>query len=289
MTLVSHWKFSGNIEDAQGASMGKGQNVTYTTGVDGTADGAAFFNGVDSFIEVNDHSALHMGTEDFTISLWVKADGGVEGPRGDLLCKFDETRRTGINLSFASSSPGYSSMGDARNIHFGIDHDYTGEWEDCGKPKEDNSLISTLVVYKGELYTGIADALDPKEACHVYKYKGDRTWVDCGRVGDDPGTLSVHSIVVHDDDLYAGTGTWDWEKTTAGIGGPTRVYRYAGGTVWIDCGSFGNGLRVLCLASFKGKLYAGDDTGCCYRYEGGTQWTFCGSAFPGKHIGNHRR
>lgn len=276
MTLIAHWQFSGNPEDAQGVCHSKAHNISYTTGVDGEQNGAALFNGMDSFIEIDDTAALRLGTNDFTFSLWVKADGRLENPRGDLLCKFDETRRTGLNLSLSSSSPGYSSIGDSRNIHFGIDNDRAGEWEDCGKPKEDNSLISTLVVYKGELYTGIADALDPNDACRVYKYAGNRKWVDCGRVGDDPRTLSVYSILVHNGGLYAGTGTWDWEKTVEGIGGPNHVYRYEGGTTWVDCGAFGTGLRVLCLASFKGNLYAGDDTGRCYRYDGGTSWTFCG-------------
>jgi hypothetical protein len=84
------------------------------------------------------------------------------------------------------------------------------------------------------------------------------------------------SMIVHKGYLYAGTGVWDWEKAIAGIGGPNHVYRYEGGTQWRDCGPVGNGYRVFSLASFKGNLYAGDDTGRCYRHDADTSWSFCG-------------
>lgn len=276
MALVSNWKFNGTAKNSVSSCHGKAHNLAYTEGVDGIPEGAALFNGRDSFIEVEDYDAIHLGTGDFTIALWVKADNTIESARGDLLSKFDESARTGFNLTMSASSPGYSSIGDSRNIHFGTDQDIVGEWEDYGKPTDDNSLISTLIVYKGELYTGIADALDPRNACRVYKYAGGKQWIDCGRVGDDLSTRSVFSVLVHEGGLYAGTGTWDWEKTVAGIGGQNRVYRYDGGTTWVDCGAVGTGLRVLCLASFKGNIYAGDDTGRCYRYDGGTTWSYCG-------------
>jgi len=131
------------------------------------------------------------------------------------------------------------------------------------------------VVYKGQLYAGIADAVDPNDACRVFRYAGGEKWIDCGRLGDDPLTLSAQSTIVHNGNLYAGTGTWDWVKVSAGIGGPTHVYRYQGGTSWGDCGQVGDGYRVESLASFKGHLYASVDKGGCYRYEGGKRWTLC--------------
>ncbi|MEK6689146.1 MAG: hypothetical protein AABZ01_11900, partial [Gemmatimonadota bacterium] len=148
----------------------------------------------------------------------------------------------------------------------------------------DNPLISTLIAYKGDLYTGIADAKDPKDACHVYRYAGGRKWVDCGRVTPDLRTPSIYSIVVHEGSLYVGTGAWDWEKAWAGATGPNHVYRYEGGTRWHDCGQFGEGYRVMSLASYKGKLYAADDKQKIYRFDGDGRWTGCGQIAAGTKL-----
>jgi hypothetical protein len=154
---------------------------------------------------------------------------------------------------------------------------------DCGKPWKTNPLISTFAVYKNELYTGIADAATPEEACRVFRYAGGTDWVDCGRLCSDPLTLSAMSTAVHKGRLYAGSGVWDWDKAIAGIGGPTHVYVYEGDKQWRDCGRFGHGFRVFAFASFKGSLYASDDTGKCYRYDGDQNWAFCGQ------VGNEHR
>jgi hypothetical protein len=175
-------------------------------------------------------------------------------------------------------------MGDAKNLHFGIDNAINGSWLDCGRPSKNNPLVSTLTVYKGDLYTGIADASKPEDACHVFRYAGGTDWVDCGRVGTHPLAVSVFSIIVHKGQLYAGTGVWDWDRALAGIGGPNRVYRYAGGTRWEDCGQFGNGYRTMALVSFKGDLYAGDDEARFYRYDGNQKWSFCGQVAPTSEI-----
>ena len=90
-------------------------------------------------------------------------------------------------------------------------------------------------------------------------------------------------MIVHDGKLYAGTGVWDWDRAKGRVPGfttaPTRVFVYEGGTKWRDLGQVGNGSRVLCMASFKGELYAGLDAvgkGRCFKYDG-TRWTDCGA------------
>jgi hypothetical protein len=75
-------------------------------------------------------------------------------------------------------------------------------------------------------------------------------------------------VIVHKGRLYAGSGVWNWDKAIKGISGPTHVYCYEGDKQWRDCGRFGSGFRVFSMASFKGDLYTGDDTGKCYRYDG---------------------
>jgi len=271
--LVAHWKLDGNCQDSLGVHHGVGHNIKFVADRDGRAEGAAMFNGLDGYIEVAHDEELPSGTREFSLAFWVKLPGNIDTVLGDILSKYDPDRRKGINISVGGSSQNYSSVSDIRNLYFGIDNGVNGSWIDCGRPWKSNPLIATLTVYKGKLYTGIADASKPEDACRVFCYGGGTEWTDCGRLGRDPLTLSICSMIVHKGQLYAGTGVWNWEKAFAGIGGPTHVYRYEGGTEWRDCGRFGNGYRVMSLASFQGDLYASDDAGGCYRYDGGTNWS----------------
>jgi hypothetical protein len=271
--LVAHWKLNGNCRDSLGVHHGMGHNIKFVEDRGGRAEGAALFNGVDGYIEVAHDEGLAFGTRDFSMAFWAKLPGNVDTVNGDILTKYDPDLRRGINISVGGSSQNYSSVCDIRNLYFGIDNGVSGSWTDCGRPWKSNPLIATLTVYKGNLYTGIADASKPEDACHVFRYAGGTDWIDCGRLGSDPLTLSICSMIVHKGQLYAGTGVWNWEKAFAGIGSAPHIYRYEGGTEWQDCGRFGNGYRTMSLASFKGDLYATDDVGGCYRYDGGTNWS----------------
>ncbi|MBI1984476.1 MAG: LamG domain-containing protein [Acidobacteria bacterium] len=276
--MVAHWNLDGDFRDSVGAHHGEGRGVKFVEGRDGRSGGAALFDGVENLIEVPHDIRLFHGSDEFSISAWVNLGENLVSVHGGILTKYDPAARRGVNLTVMGSSPGYSSMGDAKYLHFGIDNAINGSWMDCGKPWKSNPLIGTLVVYKGRLYAGLGDASRPEDACHVFRYEGGTDWVDCGRLGSHPLTASVFSVVVHKGHLYGGTGVWDWLKAHAGMGGPNHVYRYEGGTEWRDCGQVGNGYRTMSLASFNGELYAADDTlpGKVYKYEGGTSWSFCG-------------
>jgi Concanavalin A-like lectin/glucanases superfamily len=276
--LIAHWRFDGDCQDELGHHHGEAHGLTFAEGVDGGAAGAAIFNGVDSIVEVPDADALNFGTEPFSIAFWVKVKEDVESAPGDLMNKFDASLRRGFNLSLVGSSSGYSSFGDSKGIHFGIDNGINGSWLDCGRPWKSNPMITTLAVYKGQLYAATSDAARAEDACRVFRFEGGGKWVNCGRVGNDPLTLSAMTMAVYKGKLYAGTGTWDWEKSNAGRGGRNHVYRYEGGTNWRDCGAVGNAFCVMSLASFKGKLYATDDSSKCYRYDADGSWAYCG--FP---------
>ena len=278
--LMAHWPLRQNAQDAVGQNHGVARNVTFS-GSAVPAPGAATFDGRDSVIEVPDVEALRLGNQDFTIAAWIRCAMPMRGVFGDVLSKFDPACRCGISLQVAGSSAGYSSMSDARHVHFGIDDGYVGAWEDCGKPWPSNSLVSALVAMEGELYAGIADADDPMDAAHVFRWAGGSEWIDCGRLGDDPNHLSVQSMIVHDGRLYAGTGIWDWRRASGDGFEPalSRVFVYEGETRWRDLGQVGDSVRVLTLASFDGHLYAGLDRvggGHCFRYDG-SQWVDCGA------------
>lgn len=275
--LIAHWPLREDSRDIVGAASGKPVNVVF-------ADGAAIFNGRDSRIQVSSAEALNAGTKDFSLAVWVRCKTPFASTLGDLVSKFDGAARRGINLHVSGSSPAYSAMSDTRHVHFGIDDGYVSGWTDHGKPLESNSLIANLVAFEGELYCGIADANRAKDRARVFRFGGDKKWIDCGRLGDDGNHHSVMSMIVHQGKLYAGTGIWDWVQALGGLKGapppaPTRVFVYEGGTRWKDLGQVGNGSRVLCLASFKGELYAGLDSvgkGHAYKYDG-KKWIDCGS------------
>jgi hypothetical protein len=218
-TLIAHWPLNGNTDDAVGPHHGAARNVAFGEGPDGSVCGAALLNGRDSRIEVRDAEPLHLGEDDFSITVWVKPESPMRSIFGDILSKFDARRCRGINLKIAGCSPAYNAMSDARHVHFGIDDGYLGPWEDCGKPWPTNSLIPCLIVFEGKLYCGIADAADPKDAARVFRWGGGEQWIDCGRLGDDPNHLSVQSMIVHRGKLYAGTGIWDWVRSREGAEG----------------------------------------------------------------------
>ena len=281
--LIAHWPLNGTPRDAQGQHHGQALNVAFGPGPDGSHPAAAQFNGRDSVIEVPDAEPLRLGNRDFTASVWVRCPAPISGVFGDVLSKFDPAGRCGLNLQIAGSSPAYNAMSDTRHVHFGIDDGYVGPWQNLGKPWPSNALVTCLIVMEGELYAGIADAADPMDAAHVFRWEGGNQWVDCGRLGSDPSILSVQAMVVHKGSLYAGTGVWDWYKARGHVEGftpsPTRVFRYEGGTDWRDLGQVGEGTRVLCMASFDGDVYAGLDAhgrGACFRYDGST-WVDCGA------------
>jgi len=273
--LIGHWKLCGDCLDSSPGGAHHGVNHGALLGPD-----AAVLDGAGGHIEIPADPALALGRGDFTLSVWVRCAADA-GDTGDIVTQYDPERRRGLNLTITASAPGYSSVSDARNLLFGIDDGVVGEWVDCGRPLPDNPLISTLIVYRGDLYTGTADATDPRDACHVYRYAGGKEWVDCGRVTPDPRTPSIYSIVVHQGSLYVGTGAWDWERAWNGDTGPNHVYRYEGGTTWHDCGQFGDGYRVMSLASYKGGLYAADDKQKVYRFDGDARWTECGKIDAG--------
>ncbi|NKB71079.1 MAG: hypothetical protein GKR89_28755 [Candidatus Latescibacteria bacterium] len=284
LQLIAHWPLAGNVQDAVGQHHGRAQALSYTAGPDGRDNSAAEFDGVQSLIEIADHAELRLGAGDFTCSAWIRCQEAITHSCGDILSKFDPVGRTGLNLHVAGSSPAYSAMSDQRHIHFGIDDGDTSGWEDLGKPEQNNSSVTSLITWQGDLYAGIADAATPEKACRVFRYGGGQTWHDCGRLGDDPQVLSVFSMLVHQGRLYAGNGNWDWDKarwdTPDFAPGKVHVYQYQGGSQWRDLGQVGEGYRVMSLGSFGGDLYAGMDQGHgggkVYRYDQ-DRWIDCGA------------
>jgi hypothetical protein len=235
----------------------------------------AEFNGRDAYLEVPNSPSLNFASGDFSIALRVSTEERLEDVIGDLVSKFDPVSRKGFVLTVKSNTSAYNGQSNSRNLFFGTDDGTEGVWADCGRPGGIAHSSDALTVFKGDLYAGTVDAPNESDWAHVYRYKGNQAWEDCGRVGEGQ-VRGVYAMVVHDGALYAGTaGSHGGAKVNKGDF--ARVYRYLDGTKWEDIGQPGENYRANSLASFNGKLYVcaihtGGIKGGVYVYEGDHQW-----------------
>ncbi|MGE0760834.1 MAG: LamG domain-containing protein [Pirellulaceae bacterium] len=268
--LVGHWKLRGDGRDHSGnGHHGIAHNVDLAKGT---------FNGTSSYLEVPSSPAFDFGTNDFSITAWIHTEPGVRDVVGDLVTRFDPATRIGLNLTINAANPGYNSQGDVRHIFFGIDHGTSGSWSDCGRPGGKAHSSDSLTVFNGELYAGTTDGPDEADWAHVYRYRSEGVWEDCGRLGTGR-TRGVYAMIVHDGSLYAATSASHGRQPDSMSYG--RVYRFRGGQQWEDLGQPGQNYRLNSLASFRGKLYVaafniGPAPGHCYVYAGDRTWRECG-------------
>jgi len=67
--LVSYWKLDGNSTDSKGSNNGTDSNMSYSAG---QFDSAGVFNGSSSYINVGSGASLQLGSNPFTVSMWIK-------------------------------------------------------------------------------------------------------------------------------------------------------------------------------------------------------------------------
>jgi hypothetical protein len=274
--LRGYWRLKGDCEDHSGnGNHGINFNVDLRTGG---------FNGIDSYLLVEHSGSLDISKGDFAICCWVHTERDVTDVIGDIVSKYDPSRQKGFTLSINSSAGGYNSHGDDKHVCFGIDDGRMSQWQDCGRPSETSNYVSnSLTVYEGGLYAATTDGKSFQEWSHVYRYGGNRRWEDCGRVGNLK-TRGVGPLIVHGGKLYAATWSIDWTRVNTDDLDFCRVYRYGGGSEWADCGQPGEYKRIMCMASYGGRLYVGGDDarGGTYKvfvHDGGTRWQVSGE-FP---------
>jgi hypothetical protein len=247
--LIGHWKLTGDCRDHSGHG---NDGINHGVNLEG-----GIFDGRGAYIEVPHNPSLRLGRDDFTLAAWVWTYDNPDDIVGDIAEKYDPDNRRGFTLTVNSSSGGYQGPGDDRHIHFGIDNAHLGEWQDCGRPHPASNYVgNSLTVFEGHLYAATVDAREESGWCHGYRYEGGQEWLDCGRVGDGR-TTGVIPLLVHNGELYAVTTTYDWTRVEDGDFDPGRVYRYAGGTRWDDCGQPGDSANHNCAASFRGRIYVG--------------------------------
>ncbi|TWU09046.1 hypothetical protein CA54_42860 [Symmachiella macrocystis] len=299
--LIGDWPLAGDTRDHSSSKLkSKARDIDLkVAGPRGQANTAGGFDGRTSVIEVEDNPALHLGTGEFSISLWANTQEKLDDVLGDLVAKYDAKSRTGFNLGILNLSGVTSTQSNHRHLYFGIDADKIDpEWTDCGRPG-DNLYVCALCVYKGELYAGTFEH-GADQAGHVYRYEGGQQWADCG---SPDSSNAVQTLAVFDGHLYAGTGRY----LAAGSALPEspnetpggKVYRYEAPGQWIDCGKLqnpktGESFTTGGLVVYQGALYAGPSKHPgrgLYRYEGGESWKFLGEpghrvTFPVVHNGS---
>ena len=303
--LLGHWPLRGDGRDVCGAAQdGKPEHVDFSApGRDGQPGGAAGFDGRASSLTVRASDALRLGTGSFSLAAWVHTAQALDDVLGDIVCKYDADTRHGFALGLLNYAGVTSAQPNYRNLHFGIDGGTDRlEWIDSGRPGN-AVMVKALAVHDGTLYAGTFETRQ-HEAGHVYRYAGGKDWEDCGA---PDRCNSVTSLAVHAGALFAGVSRYQAsgsalpDSPNRHPGG--RVYRYAGGREWTECGKLDEGDRiaragaaqraspyrspvadsVAGLAVYQDHLYATPlYSEGVFRYDGGTRWAFCGS--PGRRL-----
>lgn len=283
--LLAHWKLSGDDRDDSGnGNHGRNHGVKFTTVA---RKKAAQFDGRASWIEVPPSPSLRLGTNNFTIAawVWVPEEDRQDDSYGDILSQFDPGARRGLNFRVTHNTGVTTSQPNTRNVHFGID-DGRGEahWTDHGRPG-DAILIFALAAFDGALYAGTCEP-GKDQAGRVYRFAGGTNWVDCG---SPHPCNSVSALAEFNGQLYAGVSKYRLagsslpESENPHLGG--KVYRYAGGKSWEDCGQLPDTEAVGGLVVYRGRLYASSlyRPAGFFRYEGGQAWTSLPVSF-GKRV-----
>jgi hypothetical protein len=191
-----------------------------------------------------------------------------------------------------------SALSESQNPNLGgkvfrLDGD---RWVSCGELSPETEAVASLVVFRGRLY-----ASSLYRPAGFFRYEGGENWIDCPtpegkrieamtvfrdalyatsydegsvfrydgqaweHVGTIPGATQTYGLAVHRGELYVS----EWPQA--------HVYRYAGGTNWLDAGKLGNELEAMPLLVYNGKLYGGTlPSAEVYRYDGPTEWTRIG-------------
>ena len=284
--LIGHWSLAGDPLDRSGQerhAVAHGNVDLQAVGLNGTVKSAVGFNGRDAWFEVSPDKAPKFGKKDFSVAVWIYTEEKLDDVPGDIISQYDPGKRNGFNLSIKSNSV-MSSHANSRQLHFGIDNDYTPEWIDCGRPG--NAILArSLAEYKGSLYAGTCEP-GKNESGHVYQYADKDQWIDCG---SPDSSNSVMALSVHGNQLYAGTGKYRVEGSSLPesenrlSGG--RIFRYDGKDKWIYCGRLPEVEAIGGMVVFRGELYASSyyPPASFFRYQGDTNWVNCGTP-EGKRV-----
>ncbi len=278
--LVGYWKLSEDILDHSGNNLLTKEQSVY--GVN-DKDHVGGFKGGKSWLEVPISPEIELADKDFSIAVWVNASDTENDITGDILSRYDLSKRKGFHLS-VKTNPSPTGVGNFRQLSFGIDDNISTQWEDCGRPG--NALLAFgLTEYKGTLFAGTCEP-ELGDAGHVYRYdSAHQDWIDCG-TPDQSNT--VFALTEYEGKLYAATGKYRVagsslpESENVALGG--RVFQFEEPDKWIDCGKLPGVEAIVSLVVYKGELYASSlYSPGFFKYNKNNQWEDCGTP-DGKRI-----
>jgi hypothetical protein len=273
--LIAHWPLAGDSRDISGNHLdATDHGVQFVNkGPDGRTL-AATFDGKGSHLAIKSDRRLRLGAGDFTVALWVHSDRLLDDDLGELVTRYDATKRVGFNLSLRNNTGVTTGQPNTRQLQFGIDAGSEPKWRDEGRPG--NAIIAfAFAVHDGNLFAGTA-ASGKDDAGHVYRYGGPDRWIDCGAPDK---CNAITSLAVHEGKLYAASSKYRFagsalkESENANLGG--RIYRYEGDARWREVGRLPDTEAVGGLVSFKGRLYASSlyKPARFFRFETDRKWT----------------
>lgn len=284
--LLAHWKLAGDARD----SSTSGLDLT-PHGIDLTASGpsgkgatAASFDGRDDYLELAGTGKFKLGSDDFTLSLWVHTESELDDVLGDLISQYDPVSRTGFHLSIQNQAGVTTSQPNFRQLHFGIDQGRLEEsWTDHGRVGQ-GVFVFALAVHGDRLYASTCEAGKDQRG-HVYRWDGEDHWTD---VGSPDACNSISSLASFQGSLYAATskyrlaGSSLTESENPNLGG--KIFRLDGDK-WTHVGTLPDVEAIGSLVEYRGKLYASSlyRPGGLFRFDGEQKWTACGTP-DGKRV-----
>lgn len=248
--LLLHFPFQGEAGERISGWMPTAKQLIQ---VDQEPQAAGFWK-TGSELRLPAERAPKLGTDDFTLAMWLRCDEATATTTGDLISHYDPQTLRGFHLTLKTSTGVTSNQPNYRHLQFGIDDGCDGTWRDCGRPGE-SILAFSLAVHDGELYAGTCEP-GPTDQGRVYRYAGERDWIDCGAPDQ---SNSVTSLAVYRGELYAGTGKYRVagsslsESENVHLGG--EVFRYMGGQRWQSIGKLPNTEAVGGMLVFRDRLY----------------------------------
>ncbi|MBS0205150.1 MAG: hypothetical protein JSS49_19780 [Planctomycetes bacterium] len=277
--LIGHWPLRESDSERTGGDL-----KTTSRGVEFDASGprqlprtAARFNGRDAVIEVANAESLQLGTDPFSISMWIKTDAELDDVPGDLVSQYDPATRTGFHLGLYSHTGVTNAQSNSKQLHFGIDQaKLESEFTDHGQ-LGDATFVFALCVHDGRLYASTCHA--GEATGRVYRFEEGNRWTD---LGNPDVSNAVSAMTTYNGSLYVATSKYRLagsalaESQNPNFGG--KVYRLDRNNQWVSCGTVSSETEgVASLIVFRGTLYASSlyKPAGFFRYAGGEKWIPC--------------
>jgi len=279
-TLIGYWPLNVDSNDLGGGNLkSQGKQIRFeNVGPNAKVGGAAIFDGKSSVIEVADAPSLRLGTDPFSVSMWVNTEETLDDVLGDLISKFDPDSRTGFQLGIYNHGGVTNGQPNSRQLHFGIDQGRIEEQFLDHGTVGNAVFIFSMCVHQGRLYAATCHA-GKNETGRVFRFEGGERWTD---MGSPDKANSISAMTVFDGALYVASSKYRLagsslaESENPNFGG--RVFRLDDSDKWIDCGTVSTETEAIAsLIVFKGQLYASSlyKPAGFFRYDGGQSWTSC--------------